>query len=86
MMSILGIAICYDKNMRIEIDQSGRIEYTSKPTVIGFSNKTAKTIIILSTEKQKLQRYFRKIKKPRLYTYAVFAILISILLKDKAIE
>lgn len=69
--------------MRIEIDQSGRVEYTSKPTVIGFANKINKTIIILSTEKQKLQRYFRKNKKPRLYTYTVFAALISILLKNK---
>lgn len=49
--------------MKIEIDQSGRVEYTNKPTVIGFSNHKNKTIIIFATEKQKLQRYFRKINK-----------------------
>ena len=69
--------------MKIEIDQSGRIEYTNKPTVIGFSNSKDKTIIIFSTKKQKLQRYFRKIGKPRLFVYATFAFLIYLLLKHE---
>lgn len=69
--------------MRIEIDQSGKLEDTHKPTVVGFSNKKHKTIIILSTEKQKLQKYFRKINKPKLYIYTTFAILIYFLIKNK---
>lgn len=69
--------------MKIEIDQSGRIEYTNKPTVIGFSNHKDKTIIIFATEKQKLQRYFRKIGKPRLFVYTLFALLIALLLKHE---
>lgn len=69
--------------MRIEIDQSGKIEDTNKPTVVGFSNSKHRTVIILSTEKQKLQKYFRQIGKPNVYRYKTFAILISILLKNE---
>jgi hypothetical protein len=72
--------------MKIEIDQSGRVEYTSKPTVVGFSNSKEKTIIILATEKQKLQKYFRKANKPHVFIYKVFAILILLLLKNEHIE
>ena len=72
--------------MQIEIDQSGKIENTHKPTVVGFSNNKNKTVIILATEKQKLQKYFRKVKKPHVFKYKVFAILIFVLLKKEHIE
>ena len=41
--------------MKIEIDQSGKVEETNKPTVIGFSNSLQRTILITAKEKQKLQ-------------------------------
>ena len=69
--------------MKIEIDQSGKIENTHKPTVIGFSNTKNKTIIIFATEKQKLLRYFRKIGKQKVFIYIVFATLICLLLKNE---
>lgn len=69
--------------MKIEIDQSGRVEYTSKPTVVGFSNGKEKTVIILSTEKQKLQRFFRRLNKPRMFTCTLFSFLIYFLLKNE---
>lgn len=69
--------------MRIEIDQSGKIENTGKPTVIGFANDKCKSIIILACEKQKLLRKFYKIGKPKVYRYQIFALLIFILLKDE---
>lgn len=69
--------------MKIEIDQSGKIEFTNKVTVVGYSNKDSKTIIILARQKQRLQKYFRKNKKPRQYIYATFAFLIFFLLKGK---
>lgn len=72
--------------MPIEVDQSGKIENTNKPTVIGFSNGKAKTIIILAIEKQKLQRRFRKNDKPNIFVYKVFAILITLLLKNEHLD
>lgn len=69
--------------MKIEIDQSGKLEDTHKPTVISFSGEKDKTLIIFSTEKQKTQKYFRKINKPTVYVYVTFAILICLLLKNE---
>lgn len=69
--------------MRIEVDQSGRIEYTRKPTVLAFSNSNARSIIISASEKQYLQRIFRKAGKSRLLMFKTFAAMILILLKSK---
>ena len=69
--------------MRIEIDQSGKLEHTHKPTIVGFSNSTNKTLIILATEKQKLQKFFRKRAKGKQYIYTTFAILIFLLIKNE---
>jgi hypothetical protein len=68
--------------MNIEIDQSGKIEKTSKNTVIGFSNSVSKSLIIYAKDKQKLQELFREAGKHRIFVYKVFAILIFILIKD----
>lgn len=72
--------------MKIEIDQSGKIELTSKKTVVGFSNHTKLTIEISSREKRKVQKYFRKIRKPKQYYYQTFAILIYLLIKGKKLD
>ena len=69
--------------MRIEIDQSGKIENTNISTAIGFSNGKNKSIIISSREKIKLQKYFREIGKRRIYIYFTFAILIYLLIKSE---
>jgi len=68
--------------MRIEIDQSGRIEYTSKPTVIAFANSKTYSIIFLSRDKKYLQKIFRKAGIPNLFVYKTFAILIFLLIQD----
>ena len=39
--------------MRIEIDQSGKIENTNKPKVIAFTGDKNKSLIIFAGEKQK---------------------------------
>lgn len=67
--------------MEIEIDQSGRMEYTSQPTMLAFSNSKNGLIIILSREKKIVQKYFRKIGKPRLFAYLTFAAGIFLLVK-----
>lgn len=52
-----GFFLWYDKNMRIEIDQSGKIENTSKHTFLAFSNTQHLILKISSVEKRKLQKY-----------------------------
>ncbi len=66
--------------MRLEIDQSGKIENTSHDTILAISNKLQKSICIPAKVKRKLQRFFRLINKPRLFIYASFAAGIWILL------
>jgi len=68
--------------MKIEIDQSGKIEKTSKPTVVGFSNSEQGVVIILSREKKIVQKFFRQSKKPRLFMALTFAAAVCILLKS----
>lgn len=69
--------------MKIEIDQSGKIELTSKKTVIAYSNHISLSIEISAREKQKVQKYFKSINKPKLYYYRTFAILIYLLIKSR---
>ena len=58
--------------MRIEINQSNKVEQTNKDTIIGVSNKKSFTILISRKIKRKLQEEFRKQGKPRLFTYRTF--------------
>lgn len=66
--------------MRIEIDQSGKIENTNRATVIAFSNNKNDILVILSKDKKAIQRYFRKQGKPKLFIYLTFIALIYVLI------
>ncbi|MCG2700747.1 hypothetical protein L6267_01100 [Candidatus Parcubacteria bacterium] len=66
--------------MKIEIDQSGKIENTGKDTIIAFSNGSFGSISISAKDKREIQRIFRKIGKPRVFVYRVFAVLIFLLI------
>jgi len=68
--------------MRIEIDQSGKIENTNRPTVVGFSNKESGIILITPKDKKAIQKYFRGIGKPKLFIYITFVALVFCLLKN----
>jgi len=68
--------------MKIEIDQSGKIEDTSKHTFLAFSNGEHFILKISAAEKRKLQRYFRKIGKAKLFIFLTFTALVIILLKN----
>lgn len=68
--------------MKIEIDQSGKIEDTSKHTFLAFSNSEHFVIKISGAEKRKLQKHFRKIDKAKLFIFLVFTALVIILLKN----
>ena len=69
--------------MIIEIDQSEKIENTSKNTVVAFSNGESGSLFISSVDKRKIKEFFRQIGKTKIYVYKMFAILIFILIKEK---
>ncbi len=60
--------------MGYQIDQSGKIEQTSKDTVIAFSNSTKYAILIPGRTKRRLQEVFRAHGFTSLFTYYVFAV------------
>lgn len=66
--------------MIIEIDQSGKIEATSKHTVIAFSNGKQCSVLISGKEKQILEKYFRKQNKRKMFTFLTFTALIFLLI------
>lgn len=68
--------------MKVEIDQSGKIKATNKPTVVGFSNSESGSILIKGKDKRQLQQIFRKAGKPRMFVIQTFSCLIYLLLKD----
>jgi hypothetical protein len=67
--------------MRIEIDQSGKVEDTSCKTVIALSNQIKHALVVSAREKRKLQEFFRIIGKPRMFVDVSFAVLVSLVIK-----
>jgi len=68
--------------MQAKIDQSSKIEYTSKNTVIAYANHKQKSLLIKAKEKRKIEKIFRQAGKPYIFIYKTFAILIYLLIKD----
>jgi len=71
--------------MRIEIDQSVKIENTNRKTIIAFSTADSSmqgAAVISARDKKLIQTYFRSIKKPRLFIYITFVVLIFLMVKD----
>ena len=68
--------------MKIEIDQSGKIENTNEDTVIAFTDEIRKSLLIRAKDKQVIQKIFRQIEKPRMFVYHTFTTLIYLLIKD----
>jgi hypothetical protein len=64
--------------MKIEIDQSGKVEDTSKISVIGDS--IGNNVWITQNDKRFIQHVFREMGKPQMYMIRSFAALTSILI------
>ena len=65
--------------MKIQIDQSGKLEMTKRHTVIAFSNGINFTAIISAKDKKYLQSIFRKAGTPKIFIYKTFAVIIYII-------
>lgn len=73
--------------MKIEIDQSGKIEDTNRLTVVAFANGKIKSLKISAVEKQKLVKTMRILDYPkRTFVFKIFAGLIFLLIKDEKTE
>jgi hypothetical protein len=60
--------------MKYQIDQSGKIEDTSKDTVIAYSNSTQYAILIPRKVKRQIQETLRRQGLTRLFIYLSFGI------------
>ena len=64
-----------------EIDQSGKLEYTSHDTVLAISNGKSFSVALKAADKRLLQKMYRKLfNKNRQFVYEVFSALVYILL------
>lgn len=73
--------------MKVEIDQSGKIEDTRRLTIVAFADGKARTLKISGVEKRKLIKSMRALDYPqKVYIYKIFAGLIFFLLKDQEIK
>ncbi|OGG18916.1 hypothetical protein A3D78_05670 [Candidatus Gottesmanbacteria bacterium RIFCSPHIGHO2_02_FULL_39_14] len=66
--------------MRIEIDQSGKVEATAIKTVIADSK--GHYITFSAVDKQSLQHIYRLANRPRMFVYEVFSVLVAIIIKQ----
>ena len=67
--------------MKVQIDQSNKIEQTQKDTVIALSNGIKFTILIRAKDKRTLQNEFRKRGEPRNFIVFTFSALLVFLLR-----
>lgn len=64
--------------MATEIDQSGKVEYTSHTTAIADSS--GNSVIVTKSTKRTIQLAFRQANRPRLFVYETFCAAIAILI------
>ena len=72
--------------MQLQIDQSQKIEQTSKDTVIGLTNSKTFSILIPRKIKRRLQEEFRKKGEPRLFVYRTFIAGVVLLLYHSKLD
>lgn len=68
--------------MKVEVDQSIKIEQTNKATAIGLSNTVKVSVGISGKEKKLIQKYFRDNNQPRLFVVLTFSALVAYAIKE----
>ena len=59
--------------MKYQIDQSGKIEQTEKPTVLAYTNDRSRSLLIPAKTKRQLQETFRRCGMTKVFVYHIFA-------------
>lgn len=72
--------------MKVYIDQSGKVENTSKLTVVAYANGKVKSVQISAVEKRKLLAVMKRLDSNTIYVYKIFAALIFLLLRRQRIS
>ncbi|MEK7526178.1 MAG: hypothetical protein AAB546_01720 [Patescibacteria group bacterium] len=72
--------------MKYQIDQSGKIENTSKDTIVAYSNGEQYSVLVSKKIKRQVQELFRLIGMPRLYVYILFSCSVYMLIKKFKIQ
>lgn len=73
--------------MKYEVDQSGRIEETNRPTIISIANKNySYSVKIDSKIKRSIQKKFQIIGKPKMFSVYGFASGVIILIKKSKVK
>jgi len=67
--------------MKVEIDQSGKVEDTNRLTIVAYSNGRTKSLMITAKDKKAIQSIFRRINQTRVFISKVFAAAIFVLIK-----
>lgn len=69
--------------MRIEIDQSGKVEDTSRRTVIAYASDkgTTRSVLISARTKRRIQEELRRYGQTKLFIYKIFAVGVFTLVK-----
>jgi hypothetical protein len=65
--------------MKIEIDQSGKVEYTSSDTVVGDS--LGNSLLLKGKDKRLIKAFYRSLDKPLIFALDTFAITVAYLIK-----
>lgn len=68
--------------MKVQIDQSGKVEKTNKDTILAFSNSIDFAVNIPAKVKRKLKLEFRRTGHIRVFTFRMFAAGIVLLIRD----
>ena len=72
--------------MKIEIDQSGKLEDTHQDTVIAYANGKTGSLKVRSATKRAVQKIFRALGEPRSYIIHTFTTLIFLLIEGELSE
>jgi len=68
--------------MKVQIDQSWKIENTNKDTILAFANSKTHAIRIPAKVKKDIQTQFRLVGMPKLFIYRTFRAGVFLLVKD----